>query len=64
MEDTIRLSLLINKKAVKTFALEVSKNRHHKFTRVSGEFLSEMDAHLRSTIRARVMSLPSKGKTI
>lgn len=59
-----RISLLINKKAVKTYALEISKERFHKFTRVSQGFLDDMDACLRATIRSRVGGLPSKGKTI
>ena len=30
---------LLNKKHVKEFALEMAKDRAHKFTRVGGEFL-------------------------
>ena len=55
---------LINKAGVKKFALEVAKQRFHKFSRVSKDFLDDMDACLRATIRTRVNGLPSSGKTI
>jgi hypothetical protein len=56
--------VLINRKKVKEFALEMAKHRAHKFTRVSGEFLVKCEANLRTFIRNQVHSLPSKGKTI
>lgn len=55
---------LINTKAVKAYALECAANRHHKFTRVSNEFLVRMDNVLRSKILEHVKSMPSVGKTI
>jgi uncharacterized protein YigE (DUF2233 family) len=62
MEEIVQS--LINKAGVKKFALEVAKQRFHKFSRVSKEFLDDMDAILRGTIRARVNGAPSKGKTL
>ena len=55
---------LINKKHVKEFALEMSKDRAHKFTRVGGDFLLKCEGHLKNFIRSQVHQLPSKGKTI
>ena len=55
---------LINKKHVKEFALEMAKDRAHKFTRVGGEFLLKCEVNLKAFIRNSVRSLPSKGKTI
>ena len=55
---------LINKKHVKKFALEMSKTRAHKFTRVGGDFLLKCEGQLKSFIRGQVQQLPSKGKTI
>lgn len=55
---------LINRSQVKQFALESSKVRAHKFTRVSGEFLFNCEAYLKEHIRSYVRRLPSKGKTI
>lgn len=60
-----KADLLINKKAVKKFALTWTKgNRYHPFTRVSKEFLLTMDAQLRNIITTHISGLPSKGKTI
>jgi hypothetical protein len=58
------MSLLINRKHVKLFALSMAENRAHRFTRVSAEFYTKADAHLRTFIRNYVSQLPSKGKTI
>ncbi len=55
---------LINKKHVKEFALEMAKDRAHKFTRVGGEFLLKCEGRLKEFIRTYVRQLPSKGKTI
>jgi hypothetical protein len=54
----------INKKHVKEFALEMSKERAHKFTRIGGDFLLKCEGNLKAFIRNSVRSLPSKGKTI
>jgi len=56
--------VLINRKKVKEFALEMAKHRAHKFTRVGSEFLVKCEANLREFIRGQVHRLPSKGKTI
>ncbi len=56
--------MLINKKKVKEFALEMAKGRAHKFTRVGGDFLLKCEGHLKAFIREQVHRLPSKGKTI
>jgi hypothetical protein len=56
--------MLINKSKVKAFALEMAKDRHHKFTRVSSEFHIKAEAALKEWIRGYVRRLPSKGKTI
>jgi hypothetical protein len=55
---------LINKKHVKEFALEMAKDRAHKFTRVGGDFLLKCEGRLKDYIRQQVRALPSKGKTI
>ena len=56
--------MLINRKKVKEFALEMAKHRAHKFTRVGSGFLVKCEANLREFIRGQVHRLPSKGKTI
>ena len=55
---------LLNKKHVKEFALEMAKDRAHRFTRVGGEFLLKCEGRLKDYIRTYVRQLPSKGKTI
>lgn len=55
---------LLCRSAVKKLALEIARNRSHKFTRVSAEFLCDMDARLRGMIISHVHGLPSKGMTI
>ena len=56
--------MLINRKKVKEFALEMAKHRAHKFTRVGGDFFIKCEGNLKQFIRGYVHSLPSKGKTI
>jgi hypothetical protein len=56
--------MLINKKHVKLFALEMAKSRHHKFTRVGGDFFIKCEGQLKEFVRDYVRRLPSKGKTI
>ena len=56
--------MLINRSKVKEFALEMAKNRAHKFTRVGRGFFIKCEANLKTFIRNQVHSLPSKGKTI
>lgn len=61
MKVTVKL---INRKHTKQFALDMAKNRAHKFTRVGGEFFLKCEANLKEFIRNHVQRLPSKGKTI
>ncbi len=56
--------MLINRKKVKEFALEMAKHRAHKFTRVGGDFFIKCEGNLKEFIRTYVHRLPSKGKTI
>ena len=56
--------MLINKKNVKGFALEMAKDRAHKFSRVGNEFLLKCEANMKEFVRNYVRRLPSKGKTI
>jgi hypothetical protein len=56
--------VLINRRKVKQFALEMAKHRAHKFTRVGRDFFIKCEVNLKTFIRNQVHSLPSKGKTI
>jgi hypothetical protein len=56
--------VLINRRKVKEFALEMAKHQAHKFTRVGSGFFIKCEGNLKQFIRAQVHSLPSKGKTI
>ena len=56
--------MLINRKKVKEFTLQMAKNRTHKFTRVGGDFFIQCEGNLKEFIRNCVQRLPSKGKTI
>lgn len=56
---------LLNRAACKEYALEQSRNlRNGRFTRVSKEFLDDVEAHLRAAIAARVHKAPSLGVTL
>jgi hypothetical protein len=56
--------MMINRRKVKLFALEMAKGRAHKFSRVSGEFFVKCEANLKEFIRNQVHRHPSKGKTL
>jgi hypothetical protein len=56
--------VLINRTRVKEFALETSRHRAHKFTRVGNDFFAKCEGNLKEFIRNYVQRLPSKGKTI
>jgi hypothetical protein len=58
------MNTLINKRAVKRFALDASQTRHHKFSRVSDEFLARIEGIVRRSVKEHVHRLPSVGKTI
>jgi hypothetical protein len=55
----------INRSSVRRLALDYSKtNRAGKFTRVSKEFFSRIDAQVRNIITAEVQRHPTVGKTL
>lgn len=54
----------INKKRVKQLALNLAEKRAHTFTRVSQEFLEDINTEVFLLVDRRVKALPSKGKTI
>lgn len=55
---------IINRSAVKSYALKVSvEKRAGKFTRVSAEFLDDVEAQLETEIRALAGSLPEEDVT-
>ena len=56
--------MMINRRKVKMFALEMAKTRAHKFTRVGQEFVDRCEAQLKNYIRDQVHRHPSIGKTI
>ena len=56
--------MMINRRKVKLFALEMAKSRAHKFTRVGSEFYDRCEAQLKVYIRDQVHRHPSVGKTI
>lgn len=56
--------MLINQKHVKQYALECAAQRHHKFTRVSKEFLIYVESQMKEKIRSYISTLPSVGRTI
>ena len=56
--------MMINRRKVKLFALEMAKSRAHKFTRVGSEFYDRCEAQLKNYIRQEVHRHPSVGKTI
>lgn len=56
---------LLNRSAVKTFALDYAKRSGRpRFERVSSDLYEDLESVLRDRIRRIVDSLPSKGKTI
>jgi hypothetical protein len=56
--------ILLNRKQVRQFALEMAKRRAHKFTRVGGDFLLKCEGQLKAFIRSEVQRHPSVGRTI
>jgi hypothetical protein len=56
---------LISPSKVKRFILDyASKNRAHKFTRVSQTAIDKIEGTVRASCRYLVDSAPSKGKTL
>ena len=58
------MNTLINKRAVKRYAMKVAADRHHRFSRVGEEFYDKIEGLLRHYIRDHVHRLPSSGRTI
>jgi hypothetical protein len=54
----------LNAAKCKRYALRCCEQRHHKFTRVSREFLEGVNDAVRIMIANKVSSAPSKGKTL
>lgn len=64
-EPRTNKSSILNRKAVKAFALECSQtSRNGKFTRVSEDLLQTLEIKVREIISKHVSSHPSIGKTI
>ena len=56
---------IINHRRAREYALQCSKiARNGRFTRVSKEFLLNLESAIRKTIALRVHAAPSKGKTL
>lgn len=55
---------ILNKSKFKKATLEIASKRHHKFTRVSEEFINRAEYMLTSWLMNHIGQLPSKGKTI
>jgi len=56
---------LLNHAACREYALEqVKQLRHGRFTRISKEWLDELEGHLKASIAARVHRAASIGKTL
>jgi len=56
--------MMINRRKVKLFALEMAKSRAQKFTRVGQEFYDRCEVNLKQFIRDQIHRHPSVGKTI
>ena len=56
--------MMIHRRKVRLFALEVAKSRAHKFTRVGQEFYDRCEVNLKAFIRGQVQRHPSVGKTL
>ena len=55
---------LLNRKAVKEFAMDYAHAFRPKFTRVSKEFLIYIEGIVKEKIKNHIHTLPSLGKTI
>jgi hypothetical protein len=56
--------ILLNRKQVRQFALEMAKHRAHRFTRVGGGFFLKCEGQLKAFIRSEVQRHPSVGRTL
>jgi hypothetical protein len=55
---------LLNRKAVRQFALDCARTRAHRFTRVSEAFLLRCEAQLKVFLTDQVRRHPSVGRTL
>jgi hypothetical protein len=55
---------ILNKSKFKRATLDIASKRHHKFTRVSEEFINRAEYMLTRWLMDHISQLPSKGKTI
>ena len=55
---------LLNKRAVRERILDVAEVRGTKFTRVSADFITNLEEKVKDLIRDSVKNHPSFGKTI
>jgi hypothetical protein len=58
------MSCLINKSAVRDYALDVPSAKAKGFERVSADFLERIEALLKDLIKKEVIQHPSIGKTL
>ena len=58
------MASLVNRSAVKQFALETGSARARGFTRVSQSFIDQVEGQLRLLIEREVRAHPSIGKTL
>lgn len=56
--------MVVSPSKLRKLALELASKRHHKFSRVSREFIEKADRHLAVWTMQYITQLPSKGKTI
>lgn len=60
-----RITKATSATCVKRIALQYAKDtRHQPFTRVSADFLDDVEARTMAYIRSKVDGQPSKGKTL
>lgn len=63
--ESLNPTPFLNRAAVRNFLLEYARaTKFHKFERVSGQTLVDVQGELRVLLERRVRRLPSKGKTI
>ena len=56
--------MVVSPSKIRKLALELASKRHHKFSRVSREFIQKVDHHVAVWMLQYINQLPSKGKTI
>lgn len=58
------MSSLINKSACKKYIVELTKATRPRFTRISDEYFTALEAQLKIYIAKSIQNHPSKGKTL